>query len=43
MRVAPGGPLGDDDHVRAAIAQLGRPTERLLWALGQAVERVPSG
>ena len=31
VRVAPGGPLGDDDHVRAAIRG-GAATERLLAA-----------
>jgi histidinol-phosphate aminotransferase len=37
VRVAPGGPLGDEDHVRAAIRG-GAATERLLAALGEAVE-----
>jgi histidinol-phosphate/aromatic aminotransferase/cobyric acid decarboxylase-like protein len=36
VRVAPGGPLGDDYHVRAAIGN-GAATDRLLWALRQAV------
>jgi len=36
VRVARGGPLGDDTHVRAAVrGQL--ETDRLLWALGQAL------
>ena len=34
--VAPGGPLGDDDHVRASIRG-GAGTERLVRALGQAL------
>ncbi len=42
VRVAPGGPLGDDDHVRAAIGNAAA-TERLLWALRQAVETTPGG
>jgi histidinol-phosphate aminotransferase len=42
VRVAPGGPLGDDDHVRAAIGNAAA-TERLLWALRQAVEAAPGG
>ena len=42
VRVAPGGPLGDDDHVRAAIGNAAA-TERLLWALKQAVEATPGG
>jgi histidinol-phosphate aminotransferase len=37
VRVARGGPLGDDDHVRASIAN-SAATERFLWALRQAVE-----
>lgn len=36
VHVAPGGPLGDGDHVRAAIRNRGA-TDRLLWALRQAV------
>jgi histidinol-phosphate aminotransferase len=35
VRVAPGGPLGDDHHVRAAIRG-GAATERLLAALAEA-------
>jgi histidinol-phosphate/aromatic aminotransferase/cobyric acid decarboxylase-like protein len=35
--VAPGGPLGDDDHVRVAIGNAAA-TERLLWALHQALD-----
>jgi histidinol-phosphate aminotransferase len=38
VQVAPGGPLGDDDHVRIAIGN-GAATERLLWALHQALDR----
>ena len=37
VKVAPGGPLGDDDHVRAAIRG-GAATERLLAALAESVE-----
>lgn len=37
VRVAPGGPLGDDDHVRAAIRG-GAASERLLAALAEATE-----
>jgi len=37
VRVARGGPLGDDDHVRVAVAN-SAATDRLLWAIGQAVE-----
>jgi histidinol-phosphate aminotransferase len=37
VHVAPGGPLGDDDHVRAAIGNAAA-TERLLWALHQALD-----
>jgi len=37
VRVAPGGPLGDDDHVRAAVRG-GAATERLLAALAEAAE-----
>lgn len=37
VRVAPGGPLGDDDHVRAAIRG-GAATERLLAALTESVD-----
>jgi hypothetical protein len=37
VRVAPGGPLGDDDHVRAAIRG-GAATGRLLAALAEAIE-----
>jgi hypothetical protein len=36
-----GGPLGDDDHVRAAIGNAAA-TERLLWALRQAVAADPN-
>jgi histidinol-phosphate aminotransferase len=36
VRVAPGGPLGDDDHVRAAIRD-SRATERLIAALRQVL------
>jgi histidinol-phosphate aminotransferase len=36
VRVAPGGPLGDDDHVRAAISN-SHATERLLGALRQVL------
>ena len=36
VRVARGGPLGDDDHVRATIAN-SAATERFLWALKQAL------
>jgi histidinol-phosphate aminotransferase len=36
VRVAPGGPLGDEEHVRAAIRG-GAATERLLAALDEAV------
>jgi histidinol-phosphate/aromatic aminotransferase/cobyric acid decarboxylase-like protein len=36
VRVAPGGPLGADDHVRAAIRGAAG-AERLLGALAQAV------
>ena len=38
VRVAPGGPFGDDDHVRAAIRG-GAATERLRAALAESVER----
>jgi histidinol-phosphate aminotransferase len=37
VHVAPGGPLGDDDHVRVAIGNAAA-TERLLWALHQALD-----
>jgi histidinol-phosphate aminotransferase len=37
VRVAPGGPLGDEDHVRAAVRG-GAAAERLLAALAEAVE-----
>jgi histidinol-phosphate aminotransferase len=37
VQVAPGGPLGDDDHVRIAIGNAAA-TERLLWALHQALD-----
>jgi histidinol-phosphate aminotransferase len=37
VRVAPGGPLGDDDHVRVAIGN-SAATERFLWALSQALD-----
>jgi histidinol-phosphate aminotransferase len=36
VRVAPGGPLGDEDHVRAAVRG-GAAAERLLAALAEAV------
>jgi len=36
VRVASGGPLGDDDHVRAAIRS-SHATERLLGALRQVL------
>jgi histidinol-phosphate aminotransferase len=42
VRVAPGGPFGDDDHVRVAIANAAA-TDRLLWALGQALDASPDG
>jgi histidinol-phosphate/aromatic aminotransferase/cobyric acid decarboxylase-like protein len=35
--VAPGGPLGADDHIRASIRNSGA-TDRLLNALGRALE-----
>jgi histidinol-phosphate/aromatic aminotransferase/cobyric acid decarboxylase-like protein len=35
--VAPGGPLGADDHVRASIRQAAA-TDRLLEALGRVLE-----
>jgi histidinol-phosphate aminotransferase len=38
VRVAPGGPLGDENHVRAAIRG-GAATERLMAALSEALER----
>jgi histidinol-phosphate aminotransferase len=38
VHVARGGPLGDDDHVRAAIRD-SSAADRLLWAIGQALER----
>jgi histidinol-phosphate aminotransferase len=37
VQVARGGPLGDDDHVRASIAN-SAATERFVWALKQAAE-----
>jgi histidinol-phosphate aminotransferase len=36
IRVAPGGPLGDDEHVRVAIRD-SRATDRLIWALQQVL------
>jgi len=42
VQVAPGGPLGDDDHVRIAIGN-GAATERLLWALHQALDGSAAG
>jgi hypothetical protein len=36
--VAPGGPLGADDHVRASVRNSGA-TDRLLEALRRAVDR----
>jgi histidinol-phosphate aminotransferase len=41
VQVAAGGPLGDDDHVRVAIGN-GAATERLLWALHQALDGSPA-
>jgi histidinol-phosphate aminotransferase len=41
VHVAPGGPLGDDDHVRVAIGN-GAATERLVWALHQALDETPA-
>jgi histidinol-phosphate aminotransferase len=45
VRVAPGGPLGDERYVRAAIRDASR-TDRLIWALRDVLgerERVPAG
>jgi histidinol-phosphate aminotransferase len=42
VQVAPGGPLGDDDHVRIAIGNAAA-TERLLWALHQALDESNDG
>jgi histidinol-phosphate aminotransferase len=42
VHVAPGGPLGDDDHVRVAIGN-SAATDRLLWALRQALDESPDG
>jgi histidinol-phosphate/aromatic aminotransferase/cobyric acid decarboxylase-like protein len=41
VHVAPGGPLGDDDHVRAAIRD-SRATERLIAALRQVLAGSPA-
>jgi histidinol-phosphate aminotransferase len=37
VKVAAGGPLGEDDHVRSAIGNAAA-TDRLLWALRQALD-----
>jgi histidinol-phosphate aminotransferase len=42
VRVAPGGPLGDDDHVRASIRD-SHSTERLLAALRQVLAERDGG
>jgi histidinol-phosphate/aromatic aminotransferase/cobyric acid decarboxylase-like protein len=39
--VAPGGPLGDEQFVRIAVCDP-QATARLLWALGQALEKSPA-
>jgi histidinol-phosphate/aromatic aminotransferase/cobyric acid decarboxylase-like protein len=42
VRVAPGGPLGDDDHVRASIRD-SHSTERLVAALRQVLAEREGG